>query len=102
MTTVEDVTRRLSNVEASQFVNAVVRVNPHLRGAPVADVVAILDDHDAYLDRREPFWDAHAGDLLAAGHPREAIAAASILGAVLTDTDDAMVAMVRRLLRARS
>ena len=48
------------------FMGWVVEQNPQFRGASIADVLDIYDDHDALLAWREPFWEKHADRVQAA------------------------------------
>src|SRR5256885_2278758 len=59
--------------------------NYWLRGAKVADVLDVYYDHDAFLERTEPFWDAHPV-LLKSKHSHAI--ALSLIAAALLDRDD--------------
>lgn len=57
-----DVADAMSPEERAMFLDKVVRGNPSLVGAKVADVLDMLVDHDAYLDVVELMYEAHRGD----------------------------------------
>lgn len=52
----------LTESEREAFLAAFTRANPHWRGAHVADVLAVLDCHEAHLAIVEPLHEAHAAE----------------------------------------
>lgn len=82
----------LTEDERARFLAAAIRVNPQLEGAHVADLLSIYDDADAFLDRRERFYDErgrllrpqlaeHVGEeAQAEALLRQALIAAELLG----------------------
>jgi len=60
-----DVEAALSEDERREFLDAVARLDPRLRGAKVADVLSIADDADSFLGIVEPMFEEHADELTA-------------------------------------
>lgn len=52
------VERLLTEEERKLFLAGVIKNNPQLNGAHVADILAIMDDSDFHLELVEPAYDA--------------------------------------------
>lgn len=93
-----EIEARMTTEERALFLSVIHRTNPRLRGAKVADVLAMMDDQDAMLNLLEPFLETHGESLVGQFGPSgKLLRAATLAAATLQPTD--MRPMVERLVR---
>jgi hypothetical protein len=60
----------LTQEEKDRFLKNAYTAMPNLQGAPVADVIDILNSHDAHLGFTETTYEEHATEIQEYGQPR--------------------------------
>jgi hypothetical protein len=92
------VERALCDEERARLLRRFLAYNPRWRGTEVADVLATLNDGDAFLDLLEPLYEDHGHEV-----PERGLLASAALAAALLDGPEAVTwARVRDLvLRVR-